>query len=66
MPHTDFALSSAMLIDRPCCPQCGAPMWLVRMVPIEPHSNQRTLQLNQRTFKCPACEIAKDVPVKSD
>ena len=60
MPHTDFSLSSSVLIaDRPRCSHCGAPMWLVRITPAGPY-------VNQRVFKCPACEIAEDGAVKPD
>jgi hypothetical protein len=59
MPHTDFALTSMVfVVDRPRCPSCGEPMWLVRVVQIG--SN-----LSERTFECASCE-AKDVRVEAD
>ena len=33
MPHTDTTLTSMVFVgDRPRCPSCGEPMWLVRVV----------------------------------
>ena len=59
MPHTDFALTSMVFVaDRPRCPSCGEPMWLVRVAQIGPH-------LSKRTFECASCE-AKDVRVEAD
>jgi C4-type Zn-finger protein len=58
MPHSDFALTSMVFVaDRPRCPSCGEPMWLVRVVETGPH-------LSERMFECATCEMAKDVRVE--
>jgi hypothetical protein len=36
-------------IVHPTCAKCGAPMWLTRIEPDEPASEQRT-------FECQACQ----------
>ena len=36
-------------IVHPTCAKCGAPMWLTRIEPDGPHSQQRT-------FECQACQ----------
>jgi hypothetical protein len=57
MPHTDFTLNSMVFIgDRPLCPLCGEPMWLVRVHETGPH-------LSERRFECATCEMA-DVRVR--
>ena len=61
MPHMDFALGSTLLAKQPRCLRCGETMQLVRLVPIPPHTFERT-------FECPTCEIsrAKEADVKRD
>jgi hypothetical protein len=55
MPHADFALNSMVFVaDRPRCPWCGEPMWLVRVLETGP-------RLSERRFECAACDMAKDV-----
>jgi transposase-like protein len=59
MHHIDFAMTSMVFVaDRPRCPSCGEPMWLVRVVQAGPH-------LSERRFECASCE-AKDVRVEAD
>ena len=54
MHRMDFVLTSMVFVaDRPRCPSCGEPMWLVRVVQTGPH-------LSERRFECASCE-AKDV-----
>jgi hypothetical protein len=36
-------------IVHPTCAKCGAPMWLIRLEPVGPGSQQRT-------FECQACQ----------
>ncbi len=47
----DFLIGNRPLptVDRPPCPSCEWPMWLIG---IEPHSPG----LEKRTFQCPGCE----------
>ena len=42
--------------DRPRCPWCGEPMWLVRVLETGP-------QLSERRFECATCEMG-DVRVE--
>jgi hypothetical protein len=57
VPRTDCALTSMVFVaDRPHCPSCGEPMWLVRVVETGPH-------LSERRFECACCD-AKDVRVE--
>ena len=57
VPRTDCALTSMVFVpDRPHCPSCGEPMWLVRVVQTGPH-------LSERRFECACCD-AKDVRVE--
>ncbi len=57
MHHIDFAMTSMVFVaDRPRCPSCGEPMWLVRVVQTGPH-------LSERRFECASCE-AKDARVE--
>ena len=59
MHHIDFAMTSMVFVaDRPRCPSCGEPMWLVRVIQTGPH-------LSERRFECSSCE-AKDVRVDAD
>ena len=59
MHRIDFALTSMVFVtDRPRCPSCGEPMWLVRVVQAGPH-------LSERRFQCASCE-ANDVRIEPD
>jgi len=59
MHRIDFALTSMVFVaDRPRCPSCGEPMWLVRVVQTGPH-------LSERRFECGSCE-AEDILVERD
>ena len=59
MHRIDFALTSMVFVaDRPRCPSCGEPMWLVRVVQTGPH-------LSERRFECASCE-ANDVRIEPD
>jgi hypothetical protein len=49
MPRSDLVLNSSLLADRPICPHCDMPMWLVKIEHIGP-------TLSRRTFECPACD----------
>ena len=48
---------SSVARDRPLCSRCGKQMSLTRVVPVDPHEDQRT-------FECPICAIAEKVIVK--
>jgi len=43
------SISHSQDIVHPTCPKCGAPMWLTRLEPDGPDSEQRT-------FECQACQ----------
>ena len=49
MPRSDLVLNSSLLADRPICPHCDMPMWLVKIEHIGP-------TLCRRTFECAACD----------
>jgi ribosomal protein S27AE len=38
--------------DRPCCPECGAAMFLVEVEPDAPGSESRT-------YECPQCKFTE-------
>jgi hypothetical protein len=57
MRRTDFALNSMVFIaDRPRCPWCGEPMWLIRVL-------ETGSRLSERRFECATCEMGD---VRSD
>jgi hypothetical protein len=56
MPGTPHLLAPAPS-ERPPCPLCGTPMWVVRIEPLRPDANLRTLE-------CPKCQYVEAVAVE--
>ena len=44
-----FIATPPEVMARPCCPKCGAQMWLARIYPDKPG-------YDQRTYECPDCQ----------
>lgn len=53
MPRSQLSTLRSDNIDRPRCPICGQPMWMVKV------EYQRNSTQGRQTFKCPVCEEIK-------
>ena len=58
VPATALPTLESVLDDRPRCPVCAIPMWLVK---IEQHAS-RNLKLARRHFECKVCDTQTILP----
>jgi hypothetical protein len=52
MPQTQLSNPQSDIIDRPPCPKCGKPMWMVQV-------DYKNSMHDRQTFECPVCEGLK-------
>jgi transposase-like protein len=57
VPQSDIFNPQRAVIDQPSCPNCGSPMWLVRIEPYKPHHDLRS-------FECTECDLSETKVVK--